>query len=45
MRSEGSCTEREEQLLDINILNGAAMSISDHCLIVAKVKIKEGWEK
>lgn len=33
------------RLLVINILSGVAMGISVHDLVVAKIKVKEGWEK
>src|ERR1051325_2683006 len=37
--------EWRSRLLDVNVLRGAAMGISDHYLVVAKIKVKGGWEK
>src|SRR6201990_823295 len=37
--------EERSRLLDVNVLRGAAMGISDHYLVVARVKVKGGWEK
>src|SRR6201990_1979414 len=37
--------EERSRLLDVNVLRGAAIGISDHYLVVARVKVKGGWEK
>src|ERR1044072_6213730 len=37
--------EERSRLLDVTVLRGAAMGISDHYLVVAKIKVKGGWEK
>src|ERR1051325_2610796 len=37
--------EKRSRLLDVNVLRGAAMGISDHYLVVARVKVKGGWKK
>ena len=37
--------EGRSRLLEVNVLRGTAMGISDHYLVVAKIKVKGGWEK
>lgn len=36
--------EGRSRLLEVNVVSEAAMGISDHYLVVARVKVKRGWE-
>jgi len=34
-----------DRLLDVNVLRGSARGISDHFLVLAKIRVKGGWRK